>query len=262
MKHAVWVLIVSAALAGCSGDDGGTASVPKCDENQYEDAAGECVDHVEPHIMLTGLPSTVEQFRSTSFTWSLNPGTRNTADNTVHSMDSRILAFTNATTLDNATEPPAGGVEIAKQQHKNFPDNFTAAFSWEQVGTVYLKGYMSIDGHVWQDLATVDVTAITATGNATATVTISSPPAAVDDNEVGVTVGNAVTFQNDAPYAYDISFTGDGCPAAASIAADASVDFDFLVPGTCNYVLLSPLGDAHEEYDPGRLTGKVTVSKP
>ncbi len=257
MKQWVWLVVAMTALAGCTSEEEDTG--PKCLENQFEDAMGNCIDHVEPAIVLTGLPEQLTRYFSVDFTWALDNGTRGT-DEVVHSMDSRILASMNATVTDNTTAPDDWGTQIARQEHKDLPDEFTASLRWDEVGTLYLKGYMLIDAkHVWIDLGSIQITDVVASGNRT-TVTISSGAPSLSERETTVTVGDGVTFDNQHEFiAYTLTFEGDDCPNGGSIAAGSTLDVDFVVPGSCPYTLTTAASPTIEQ---GDLSGKVTVGTP
>lgn len=262
------IVLVVSALAGCS-DDGETADSTDDDcpvETHFTDSAGECVAHVEPSIQTEGLNGTLQQYSPLTFTWSLDPGTRGADNNTVHSMDSRILATPTDDAIGNDTSPDDYGTEIDKQQHKNFPDSFEATFSWDETGTVYLKGYMLISGQdVWQDIATIEVVSVTASGNVE-TVTITGPEAggapAADSSEVGLKVGDGLVIANDNAFDYEASFDCKGLsidPVTVP-AGDSTGTTTFLEPTNCSVTLNTPLSASGS--DPGEIGFKVNVSTP
>ncbi len=258
MKQLAWLSVAAIMISGCSGAEEATTA-PTCDEiANYLDAMGECIPHTEPTMIVEGLPTTIQQFSSAEFTWSLDNGTRSA----VHSMDSRILASATDLNVTNETGPDAWGTQVTVQKHKDFPDNFTAAFAWDEVELVYVKGYMLIDAvNVWVDLGTIDVTAVTSTANRT-TIAISGTPPSVDKSEVSVVVGDGVTFDNGLLYEVTLSWvcTNGVTPPAGAIAAGTTLDVDFTVLTSCSYTLNTPLSVAPQ--DPGQTGGKVVVSRP
>lgn len=252
MKRALCFLLVAAAFAGCADEGGPETAAAQCQETEFEDAAGVCQPHVEPTIVLSGLPDSVQQYTKVEFRWALDNGTHG-QEAPVHSMDSRILVSPSEDPVDNTTGPDAWGTEVARQQHKNFPDNFTATFSWDDVGLLHVKGYMLIDAKdVWVDLGTIDVMQVAASGQSQ-TVTISGPPPELQDADPTITVGDAVIFDNTDPVlSYTVTFDC-GLPDLQVSAGSASDAVVFLEPGQCGYTASSPLSD---------LQGKIQVAKP
>lgn len=260
-----WIVLVvlSTALAGCS--DGGDEKVDPaslCDGILQDD--GTCAPHVEPRVVVEGLPDSFSAYSKVPFTWRLDNGTRGTPAVPVHSMDSRILAGTESATVTNATGPDDWGVEVAREQHQNLPGSFEATLSWDEPATLYLKGYMLIEGeNVWTDLGMVDVTPVQPTGNQT-TVTVSGPPPALDSTETSITVGDALVFQNDSPVDYTAVFECSNGVTVAEAAVgmqSSSAAIAFLEPTSCSYTLQSALGGAGAP-DPAELSGRVNVNKP
>ncbi len=259
MKQLVWLLAATVMFAGCTGGDEGPTT-PACDETMnYIDAEGVCTPHVEPTMIVSGLPDTVAQFTPVEFAWALDNGTRMA----VHSMDSRILVSNEDMAVTNTTGPDDWGTQVVKETHKDFPQNFTSTFVWDEVETLYVKGYMLINAvNVWVDLGTIDVAAVTATGNRT-TIEISGTPPAVDANEVAITVGDGVTFDNQLSYEVTLSWTCTNgvTPADGAIAAGASKNVDFTTLTSCTYTLNSPLAASGQ--DPLAISGKkVIVGRP
>ncbi len=258
MKQWAVLMVIAIALSGCTEDEP-VDPASQCDlETNYVDENDECVPHVEPSMVVNGLPESLMAYHTAEFTWDLDPGTRALDGSIVHSMDSRIKASMDDTAPTNVTGPDDWGTEIERQQHKDFPQNFTGRISWEETGHLHLYGFMLINGqNIWQDLGTVEITPVVATGNRTE-VHVEGAPPALSEREVTVTVGDGVTFHNDQGFAYDVTFDGDDCPDGGTLAAGGTFDADFLVPGSCSYTLASPITMAGQ----GDLSGKVTVSTP
>lgn len=261
----LWVTLVllATALAGCADDDGKKVDpASQCDGILQED--GSCMAHVEPHIALEGLPDSFGAYSKVAFTWRLDNGTRGSESEPVHSMDSRILVDVVAGAVTNETGPDDWGMEVARQEHQNLPGSFEAMLSWSEPATLYLKGFMLIEGkNVWNDLGTVDVTAVQPTGNLT-TITISQgPPPALDQTETRILVGDAVVFQNDASLDYTAVFTcsdGVAVPELAVGMQGNSPQVVFLEPTRCTYVLQSSLSATG--VDPAELSGILNVHAP
>ena len=216
--------------------------------------------------MTSRLPDSFSAYSTVTFTWHLDNGTRGTVAVPVHSMDSRILVGTESVTVTNATGPDDWGMEVARQQHQNLPGSFEASLSWDEPATLYLKGYMLIDGeNVWTDLGSVDVTLVQPTGNVTTVTIQQGPPPSLDSTETGLLVGDAIVFQNDGPVDYTAVFTcSDGVtvgPVAVGMQA-TSQQVVFLEPTSCDYTLQSALGDVGVDPDPAALEGRVNVNAP
>ncbi len=258
MKQLAWLVVAAVLFSGCTGSEDPVVE-PTCDEmTQYMDAMGECITHVDPTIVMEGLPASMEQFESVDFAWTLDNGTRQA----VHSMDSRILASMTDDPIGNETGPDDWGTQVVKEAHKDLPEAFNATFTWDEVGTVYLKGYMLIDAkNVWVDLGSIDVTAVSVKGERT-TITASGTPAALDTDEVTITVGQGVTFQNELQYELVLSWDcNDGtAPAGGAIAGGSSMDIDFTVVTSCDFLLSSPLAASGNDFL--ALDGKVVVLRP
>ncbi len=258
MKQLAWLFVAAILFSGCTGDDDANA-LPPCDElTHYIDAMGDCVQHVEPTMVIEGLPSTVEQFAGADFGWRLDNGTRQA----VHSMDSRIRASLSNDPVTNETGPDDWGMQVTGQQHKDFPDAFNATFVSDEVGMFYLKGYMLIDAkNIWVDLGTIDVTAVSASGSRTP-ITASGLPPALDDSEVGITVGDGVTFDNQLQYDLTLSWTCTNgvTPEGGTVSAGSTLNVDFTMLTSCSFTLNSPLIVTGN--DPSAMNGKVVVSRP
>lgn len=255
------LVVLSVSLAGCS-DGGGEKEDPAslCD-GIYEDGA--CTPHVEPRVVVEGLPDSFSAYSKATFTWRLDNGTRGTPEAPVHSMDSRILVDTESATVTNTTGPDDWGVEVAREQHQNLPGSFEASLTWDEPATLYLKGYMLIGGeNVWTDLGTVDVSPVQPTGNQTAIVIEQGPPPALNNTDVSITVGDHVEFVNESPVDYTAVITcGEVEWDPVAVGMDTSVATPaFLVPGSCDYTLYSALGDNSVEPDPLALTGTINVN--
>lgn len=260
-----WTALVflSVSLAGCSDGGGEKADPTSLCDGIYED--GVCTPHVEPRVVVEGLPDSFSAYSKATFTWRLDNGTRGEPGAPVHSMDSRILVDTEAGTVTNATGPDDWGQEVAREQHQNLPGSFQASLSWEEPATLYLKGFMLIDGeNVWTDLGTVDVTEVQPTGKETTITVEQGPPPALASSGASITVGDHVVFQNDSPVDYTAVITCGGAemaPVAVPMQA-SSQQVLFLVPGSCDYVLHSAFGDNGVDPDPLELTGTINVNAP
>ncbi len=259
MKPWPVLLLVAVALAGCS-DDEPVDPASQCDpETNYLNEMDECLPHVEPSIVVTGMPETLQVYDTADFNWSLDPGTRALDGTTVHSMDSRIKASMSTDVPNNATGPDAWGTEIAREQHKDLPQNFSTSIDWEDIGTLYVYGYMLINGqNLWYDLGSIEITAVEATGEYTDVNIDNAQQSSIAP--VGITVGDGVRFNNNQQFGYTLSFSGNGCPDGGSIGAGQSLEVDFLEPVSCDYTLNTPLNQGGT--DPGRITGRVNVNTP
>lgn len=259
MEKWLVALLAAVALAGCSSDDAPKQSAEDlCDG--YLDAEGVCQAHVEPAIVLTGLPETVSAYVTTPFAWALDNGTRGLPGEPVHSMDSRIIAFTDGTVPTNATGPDVG-TEIAKQEHKNLPDAFEGQFTWAMPGeTVTLWGYMLIDAvNTWNELLTISVIEPPATGTVhTITIEQGPPPALAEgDNDITIFVGDAVDWDDqNAAYDYTITFDCNKGESPADVTPGTQVVFT--TPAACSWVAKTPLSDQAE--GTGDLSGTIRVS--
>ncbi len=259
----LWVTLalLATALSGCS-DDGDKPVDPALDcDGIFAD--GMCSPHIEPKIVVMDLPESFGAYSTVSFTWSLDNGTRGTDSVPVHSMDSRILVSNEAGTVSNMTGPDDWGMEVAREQHQNLPGTFEGSISWDAVETIYLRGYMLIDGvNTWTDLGTVDVTAPEPTGQVVL-VTVGGPPAALDNSAAGMTVGDGFQIKNDQAYDYTAVFTCSNEVTVAELAVPASGSSDVVVfekPTNCDYTMQPSLlaGNA----TPLDLEGKVNVNRP
>lgn len=257
-----WAILVAFAIAlsGCS-DDEPVDPAAGCDlEMNYLDADNNCTPHDEPEMVVNGMPDSLQAYSTAEFTWDLDPGTRGQDGEVVHSMDSRIKASLDATAPTNVTGPDDWGTEIEREQHKDFPQNFTGSISWEETGTLYVYGFMLINGqNIWQDLGTIEITPVVATGNYT-DITISGFPASTSDAEPSVTVGDGIRWTNNANYDLIITFDGDDCPDGGALSAGSSFEADFLVPGNCAYTMSSPASGLGASQ--GDISGQVIISKP
>ena len=257
------LLLVSVALAGCSGDDDkGPSAEEQCAVDDRLWTGTECTDHTEPTIVLDGLESTLSAYISYPFTWTLDNGTR-TAQ---HSMYSTIQAVTDGTVPTNTTDAETSpiGTEIITKTHQNLPSPLEGSFSWDTPDqTVVLWGYMRIDGqHLWQQISEIMVTTPPATGQDT-TVTISLDPAAGgivhDGADVQIGLGDGVIFKNDAPFEYviDLSDCGEGTITVGGQSSSSSVEF--FAPDNCDWTGATQLGTAGAPADPGAIDGSIRI---
>ncbi len=261
-----WIalLLVSTVLAGCS-DDGGETVDPaaECD-GIYDAATGACAPHVEPSVVVEDLPDSMGAYSTVAFTWRLDNGTRGMGAAPVHSMDSRIVASTDSARPTNATGPDDWGVEVAREQHQNLPGSFEGSLTWDEVGTVYLQGYMLIEGeNVWTDLGSIEVTEAQPTGDTTTVNVTAGPPPAVDVSQAGLVVGDALVFDNQGPVDYTAVFTCSDDVTVPEIAVGAngqSQAFVFTMPTNCDYTLQSTLAQTGQ--DPLGISGQVNVNRP
>ncbi len=259
----LWIALVvlATALAGCSDDTKAPVDpATECDGIYADDV---CTPHVEPRITVSGLPPSIGAYSTVAFEWSIDNGTRGTASEPVHSMDSRILVSNEAGTVSNMTGPDEWGMELAREQHQNLPGSFEASLSWETMEMLYLRGYMLIEGeNVWTDLGTINITAVEPTGKV-AVVSIEGVPPGLDESTVGIVVGDAFMISNGQPTDYTAVFDCSNGVSVPELAVPASGDSDvvlFDAPTSCSYTLQPALLSGSSS--PLDIDGTVNVNRP
>lgn len=261
------LLLVSVALAGCSGDDdSGPSAEEQCALDERLWTGSECIDHTQPHIVLDGLPETASAYIPYTFNWTLNNGTFPSANGEVHSMYSTLLGVTDGTVPDNTTDAETAGIgtELVTKTHQNLPVDLDGEFAWDVAGeTVAIWGYMRIDGqHIWERLTQVQVITPPATGDTT-TVTIALDPASGgivhDGGEIAIGLGDGIVFQNDALFDYtiDLSDCGEGTITVSGQSSSSALEF--FEPQTCDWHGDTPLGANGAPVDPGEIDGSIRV---
>lgn len=261
------LLLLSVALAGCSGDDDkGPSAEEQCAIDARLWTGTECIDHTEPHMMVDGLPETASAFLTYNFNWTLDNGTYPSGNGEVHSMYSTLIGVTDGTVPDNTTDAETAGIgtELVTKTHQNLPVDLAGEFSWDVADeTVAVWGYMRIDGeHVWELIQEVSVITPPSTGETT-TVAISLDPAAGgivhDGGEVAIGLGDGVAFNNGAAYEYVIDLSDCGAGTITVAASSTSNPIEFFEPQNCDWTGSSPLGANGAPADPGEISGSIRV---
>ena len=253
------VAMLAVMFAGCSDKDPGPSAEELC-EGIFAD--GVCTQHTEPAVAITGLDSSVSAYLRHDFTWYLDNGTRGVApEPAVHSMDSRIVAVTDGSMPGNETLPDAFGTQVARQEHKDLPDQFTAQFSWNEVGaTVTLWGYMLIDGGVWNLITNITIVEPPATGITQNVTFDAGPPPGASPSNLPMQLGDGIQFINEnAALGYTITF-GCGIDAISVDPDSTSPTVVIKRPMTCQWEATSDL--AEFGITNADLDGQFTVNVP
>lgn len=272
-------LLVAAALAGCSDDDGDNTShqeeCPDDHDAMSGDAmdgamSGDAMDGTMDHsahghdcptdgppatVTLTGLPATATVYEKLSFQWVLD-----TEAEESHAMRTEVRVANASMAVTNETGPDAYGELVQQKEHQNFgPDTaFDATFTPEEEGTYYFRAYAVVSGvHVWSEESAVEVGPVQPTGDST-TVTVDAGSAVTGATLDGatITVGDGIVIQNDDLIEHAFTFTpeGGGDGFTENVAAGES----------SNAIVFLTLGSWDFQSDSGAqaVTGSVQVNKP
>lgn len=269
----VIVPLLAAALAGCSGDDGGhatlsdftcpdgaivTAAQQEAAESHHDavfDPAALCP--VAPVVKLEGLPATLGVYRNAPFTWVVDPGSVAHG----HSMLTSIRFATTSVPAPAAMTDYA--TEVIKREHQDLPVTFKGNLTFTQAGTVYVRAYAQVQGEgyarrdVWSEEVVLQIQPVAPTGNV---VTVTHGPglflATVTPAEpVDAVLGDAIQLTNDdlAPHSLTLESgpQGASCPEISAGEGASSAACVLQVPGTYTWKT--------DDQQPKRITIKVAV---
>lgn len=248
------VALVTLALAGCSGSDHSPLDDVACPDGtvvpgkdleaidaHHEDdfdATSACPE--PPSVTLTGLPATLQVYGTSSFTWTVDPGSVQNG----HSMLTAIR-YSMTSVPDEQASLDNYSKEVLKKEHQDLPVAFGGNLTFNVPGMIYLRAYAMVRGtgysdhDFWSPEIALDVLPVQPTG-VSYTVTHSLGPLDnLDPNELTIDLGDTVVFSNEDLVPHTL--TAENGPAGsvactmtapANGAADACL---YVVPGTYTY---------------------------
>lgn len=256
-------VVLALALAGCSGgDDEPTYEAVTCPDGtvltpeqvkaamEAHEASGETMGHdhgghgsdanalcpVAPSVSLTGLPASLQAFKTAAFSWTLDNGSVANA----HSMLTSIRYSTSSVADRDLTAVSKYPTELIKREHQDIPITYNGNLSFAKAGKVYLRAYAQIQGaDYWSPEVELTVTPVPVTGTVVDIVQgmgdSLAPPTPAD---VSIMLGDAVRLVNEDLRDHTCAF--DSGPAvtpemSAAALTGASDPVVFLVPGQYTY---------------------------
>ncbi len=242
MRILLAVLVVAAALAGCTKDDGhtaldpvtcpdGTTLDPETVEGHHDagfDALAACP--VPPSIRLEGVPATLEAYRSATFSWTLDNGSQ-----AAHSLLTSVRVSPTSVADAELADPDSYGAELVRHEHQNLPVTYEGTLQFSQAATLYLRAYATINGaDYWTPEAILEITPVQPTGvSVELTHSPGGPLGDFGPTDAVLNLGDAVVLVNDDLVEHAFTFTGPGAPGPVTVGAVARSDpIPFLAPGT------------------------------
>lgn len=249
------VALATLALAGCSGggDHSGAQDFTCADGSVVPAATIEAADDhhdaafdpatlcpVPPQVTLTGLPASLQVYGTSSFEWSVNPGSVLHG----HSMLTAIR-YSMSSVPDGQATLDTYSKEVLKKEHQDLPVSFRGNLTFNVPGPIYLRAYAQVQGDgydrrdVWSPEVMLEILPVQPTGVVATVVHAVGPIGGLDPNDIQLNLGDALVFQNDDLLAHDLTATSGpagsvACDLAAA-AGDVSEPCVFIVPGSYTF---------------------------
>lgn len=210
-----------------------------------------------PSVTLAGLPQTLQVYGTSSFNWTVDPGSVQHG----HSMLTAIR-YSMASVPDAEATLDSYGKEVLKKEHQDLPVSFRGNLTFNVPGMIYLRAYAQVQGdgyerrEIWSPEIALEILPVQPTG-VTHTVTHAlGPLESLDPAELTIDLGDTVVFSNEDLVAHTL--TADNGPAgsvactmtAASSGGTAEPCL-YIVPGTYTYT--------SDDVQPKRLTVNVRM---
>lgn len=243
------------ALAGCSGDDHTALDDVTCPDGtvltgkQIEEHADHHADGfdpatlcpVPPKVTLTGLPATVQVYRTAAFTWTVDSGSAGHG----HSMLTSIRYAAAAVPDAEATLAKYPN-EVIKKEHQNLPVTFKGNLTFNAPGKVYVRAYAQVEGDglprrdVWSPEVVLEVLPVQPTGTVHEVAHAAGPVGDLQPAELDAALGDAIAFRNDdiVPHTLEIESAPDGaaaCSLEAGAQATSAATCVLTVPGSYTF---------------------------
>ncbi|MBW3583617.1 MAG: hypothetical protein KY455_11015 [Euryarchaeota archaeon] len=230
------LITTSLLLAGCMhGDDDGTD-----DDGAGMGNGGDGFTPQDDNVTLTfdvsleSPAANITAGENTTISWTVDVnGTNDTV-----SLDETGIAWS-ATGIENDTDPTSLESKVTVGGNVSAPSGFSVDVAFETEGNLTLRAYSIHEGNVtWSD--TIDI--LVERAGETHTVTIEAAAvanaASIDPDEITITVGDSVVWQNDDDEAHRLKSDADGGSFdTGDIAGGESSDpVTFDVAGTYEYV--------------------------
>jgi hypothetical protein len=252
----VWAL----ALAGCSGGDGDhkvadvtcpdgtvvTSEQIEAGEGHHEagfDPMTLCP--VPPSVTLSGLPATIQVYRSAAFTWVVDPGSITAGHSMLTSIRYAKASIPDAElTEGQMTKYPT---EIIKKEHQNLPVTFKGNMTFNQPGKVYVRAYAQVQGEgaprrdVWSPEVVLEVLPVLPTGVVQSVTHALGPVGELDPKTVDLQLGDAVKFVNEDFLDHTLELVSappgaEPCELAAGMQGGESATCVLIAPGQYEFV--------------------------
>jgi len=254
-KVLVVALLAMVAFAGCSGKkDTGPAAVTCPDGStltpaqikafpDYAKPGFNATTHcpVKPHVEIVGIPTSLQVFKEGLFRVDLNAGTYQPQ----HSMLLSVRWYDRSIADQDLTNMNKYPNELVKKEHQNLPISYNLTFSFQKVGTYYIRAYMEQGGNdYWSKEQKISITPVVPTGKVVE-VDIGADGTATPD-AVSIVLGDAVQIKNSFPLDETCSAAsgpgpgGDLKAAGGVPSATMSSPVVFVFPGVFQYQCNDP----------------------
>jgi hypothetical protein len=203
MQKALWAVAIVAlvAFSGCSGKKKEEAKAFTCPDGtvltpqqieafpDHHEATFNASSHcpVKPSVTLTGIPASLQSYKTAAFKASLDAGTSTPA----HSMLLSVRWYDRSVADADLTNINKYPNELVKKEHQNLPVTYDMTMTFAKVGKVYVRAYMEQGGNdYWSKEYAIDITPVQPTGK-TVAVTLDQTGKPSPDS-VSVVLGDAV----------------------------------------------------------------------
>lgn len=264
--------LVTLALAGCSGgsdhqglDDVACPDGTLVKGSDLEDLDGHHdadFDATEacptpPQVTLSGLPATLQVYGTSSFNWTVDPGSVAHGHSMLTAIRYSMTSVPDASaSLDNYSK------EAVKKEHQDLPVALRGNLTFNVPGMIYLRAYAQVQGDgyerrdVWSPEVALEILPVQPTG-VTHTVTHAMGPLGeLDPNSLTIDLGDAVVFEN--ADLVEHTLTADGGPAG-SVACSMTAAGNNGVSDPCIFVVPGSYSYTSDDVQSKRLTVNVRL---